>query len=112
MPHVNIWELHQTHFKNICVRAFYDEILDSILTLESSVKEYKGAIGDLSDSQIREKLLGFDMPYDNLIECFDIIRSAQNTFKRMEAEEAEAKMNRETSSKPHRPPRRIMGDSR
>jgi len=107
-PHMNVWQIHQAFFKPVCPRAFYDSVLDRILSAESSVSEYKGAIGSLSEKQTRESLLGFDIPYSQLIEAFDIVRSAKNEFKRMEDEEAAAKIKNSPKGKSSR---KILGDT-
>jgi len=113
-PHLNIWQIHQMYFKNVCPRAFFDHVMDRLLTAESTTVEYKGAIGSLADQSTREHLLGFDIPYEHLIEAFEVIRSAKNEFKRMEHEEAMARTSSDTGSSKSksrsRRPRKVTGD--
>lgn len=111
-PHLNIWQIHQTFFKTVCPRAFFDSVMDRLLAAEATVVEYKGAVGSLTEQETRENLLGFDIPYDDLISAFEIVRSAKNEFKRMEHEEAEARINKGTATKGSgRAPRKVTGDS-
>jgi hypothetical protein len=113
VPHLNAWELHQMYFKNVCPRAFFDQVMDRLLGAEISAAEYKGALGALSDPEVREQLLGFHIDYEDLVSAFDVIRYAKNSFKRMEMEEAERKFDRHAtssgSSTARRPPPKVMG---
>jgi len=113
IPHLNAWELHQTYFKNVCPRAFFDVVIDSLLSAEVTASEYKGALGPLSDPDVREQLLGFYIDYSDMITAFDIIRYAKNAYKRMEIEEAERKQDRQNSGRgsnsTRRSPPKVMG---
>ena len=79
-PDKSSYEIHQLFFKEVCLTATIDEVAFSLIEAESTVSEYKGAIGSLGDEDLRYDLLGFGISYSDLLSAFRIIRSANNGY--------------------------------
>ena len=82
------FEIYLLFFDEVCLTAFSDEVMASIIEAESTATEYKGAVGSLLDEDVRFGLLGFHMEYQELLDSFNIIRRAKMDYERYRSDKA------------------------
>lgn len=89
MTDKSTFELHQLFFEEVCLTAFADDVMFSLIEVEGTASEYKGALGDLTEESTRFDLLGFAMDYRELMDCFSVIRSAKKDYERWRFEQSQ-----------------------
>ena len=110
LPHLTLWEVMQWFWKEVCIAAFIDEVMMSLIAGEKMVNDYKGAVGSLERLEVREGIFGFDLGYRETLEVLDIVRGAKRSYERWEMEESERKNKSRQPATGARPPKMVMGD--
>ena len=95
LPDKSSFELWELFFDDICLTAFADMVMFAIIEAESTISEYKGAIGSLYNEENRKSILGFYMEYEDFLEALSIVRRAKRDYERYRYD----KMQRENEKK-------------
>jgi len=96
LPELSGWQIHQTYFREVCLTALGDAVLSSIIMAQGSCERYRL---DITNEDIREAVLGFYMTLPDLLEAFDIIVAARNSYERYEMERIEKEAERKRNKK-------------
>lgn len=76
------FEVYLLFFDEVCLTALADGVMFKLIEVEATVAEYKGAIGNMDEEDVRFGLLGFHMEYEDLLEAFNIVRCSKMDYER------------------------------